>query len=116
MLAKYGRGSILFHLQYPIKLKWYECKRSFDFLTHSDIPLFLFDSVAIATNGKPGLLIFTFFPSSATILLIVWSANGDGSTSTKASFKVKLLNDDTYQLDSVTIIVSSFRQIEQGAH
>ena len=31
-------------------------------------------------------------------------------------FKVNLLNDDTYRYDSVTIIMSSFGQIDQGAH
>ena len=49
-----------------------------------------------------------FFSSSAAILLVVWSANG--------SSKVNLLNDDTYRCDSATIIMSSFGQIEQGAH
>ena len=53
-----------------------------------------------------------FFPSSAAILLVVWSANGDCS----ASSKVNLLNDDTYGCDSATIIMSSFGQIEQGVH
>ena len=48
-------------------------------------------------------------------LLVVWSANGNGSAlSSKASSKVNLLNDDHYRLVSVTIIVSSFKQIEQG--
>ena len=48
------------------------------------------------------------------ILLVVWSANGNGSALTSnASYRVNLLNDDTYRW---TIIVSSFRQIEQVAH
>ena len=48
------------------------------------------------------------------ILLVVWSVNGNGSALTsKASSRVNFLNDDTYQW---TVIVSSFRQIEQGAH
>ena len=35
---------------------------------------------------------------SAIILLVVWSANGNSSAFTsKASSKVNLLNDDTYQ-------------------
>ena len=71
-------------------------------------------------NGKPlfktslqaELLIFTFFPSSATILLVVWSANGDGY-SALTSPKVNLLSDDTYQWNWA---VSSFGQIEQGVH
>ena len=78
--------------------------------------LFLFDIVAIATNCKP----FSsgapqFFLSSAAIMLVVWSANGDCSA-LQASSKVNLLNDDTYQCNSVTIIMPSFKQIEQGAH
>ena len=52
-----------------------------------------------------------FFPSSAAILLAVRSANGDLT----ASSKVNLLNDDTYQCDSATIIMSSFGEIEQDA-
>ena len=48
-------------------------------------------------NGAPHI---HFFPSSAMILLVVWSANGDGSALTSmASSKVNLLNDDTYQWD-----------------
>ena len=39
-------------------------------------------------------------------------ANGDCS----ASSKVNLLNDNPYQCDSATIVMSSFGQIEQGAH
>ena len=54
------------------------------------------------------------FPSSAVILLVVWSADGDCSVG--ASSKVNLLNDDIYRCDSATIIMSSFEQIEQGVH
>ena len=65
-------------------------------------------------NLKAELLIF---PQFATILLVVWSAKGDGSALTsKASSKVKLLNDDICQWVSATIIVSSFKQVEQGVH
>ena len=60
---------------------------------------------------------------SVTILLVVWSTNGDGSAPTsKASSKVNLLNDDTYlpmgwcDHRYMTVIVSSFGQIEEGAH
>ena len=53
--------------------------------------LFLFDIVATLTNIKPLLKRAPqFFPSSAAILLVVWSANGDCS----ASSEVNLLNDD----------------------
>ena len=54
-----------------------------------------------------------FFPSSAAILLVVWSADDICS----ASSKVNLLNNDTYRCDSATIIIMlSFGQIEHGAH
>ena len=50
------------------------------------------------------------------ILLVVWSANGNSSVLTsKASFKVNLLNDDTYRGVCATVIVSSFGELEQGA-
>ena len=43
----------------------------------------------IFSSGAPHI---HFFPSSATILLIVWSANGNGSALTsKANSKVNLL-------------------------
>ena len=59
--------------------------------------------------------------SSPVLLLVVWTANGDGSAITsklasKASSKVNLLNNNTCQRNSATVIVSSFGQIEQGAH
>ena len=63
------------------------------------------------SSGAPHI---NFFPSSAIILLVVWSANGDGSAlaSKSPSSKVNLLNDDAY----ATIIVLPFGQIEQGVH
>ena len=65
-----------------------ETRRSFRvMLAHSVTPL----------HGTE-LLIFTIFPSSAMILLVVWSANGEGSALiSKASSNVNLLNYDTYQ-------------------
>ena len=43
--------------------------------------------------------------------------SGDGSAlSYKVSAKVSSLNDDTYRWDSVSVIVSSFGQIEQDVH
>ena len=45
--------------------------------------------------------------SSATILLVLWSANSDAPFQGK--FQVILLNDDTYQWNCAT---SSYRQIE----
>ena len=47
------------------------------------------------------------FSISAMILLVVWSANGDGSALTyKASSKTKFnfLNDDTYRWNCATVI------------
>ena len=91
---------------------WYVCKTCFEFVIPKTYLLF-FDIVAIATNSKSLLKqSSTILPSSAVILLVVWSANDDCS----ASSKVNLLNDNTYRCDSATIIISSFRQIEQGAH
>ena len=58
----------------------------------------------------------THSSSSEMILLVVRSANGDGSALTsKASSKVSLVNDSTYQWDCTTVIVSSFGQIKQSA-
>ena len=49
-----------------------------------------------------------FSPSSAMILLIVWSAFDDDSALTsKTSSKVNWLNDDTYHCVFVTVLVSS---------
>ena len=84
MLAKYGRGSI--SLQSPVTYQFeIECKRSFEFVTRKDLPLFFFDIVAIATNGNSLLKRSSSHSpvlQQATILLVVLSANGDGSAST----------------------------------
>ena len=81
-----------------------------------DLPLFLFDIVAIATNGKllpkqsssdsPVLQQFCLLSGlpMATVVLLL------------ASSKINSLNDNTYRFDSVTAMMSSFRQIEQGEH
>ena len=54
-----------------------------------------------------------FFSSFAMILLVVWSANGECSALTsKASFKVNLLNDYNYRWNCVTVMMSFFRRIE----
>ena len=81
MLAKCGIGSI--SLQSPATYQFEtECKRSFEFVMCEGLSLFLFDIIVIATNGKPLLkMSSSHSPSSATILLVVWSANGDGSAS-----------------------------------
>ena len=48
-------------------------------------------------NGKPVLKRSSLFLSQfATILLVVWSANGDGSALTSEASS-NLLNDDTYR-------------------
>ena len=48
--------------------------------------------ITLHSNGEPSsqaeLLTFTFFSSSATILLVVWSANGNNALTSKASPKV----------------------------
>ena len=78
MLAKYGRGSI--SLQSPATYQFEtECKTSFEFVMRKDLPLFLFDIIAIATNGEP---LLKRSSSNSLVLLVVWSANGDGSAST----------------------------------
>ena len=52
----------------------------------------------VRTSSQVELLIFTFFPSSAMILLVLWSADGNSSALTsKASSKVNSLNDDSYR-------------------
>ena len=49
------------------------------------------------------------------MLLVIWSANGDGSALTsKASSN--LLNDDTYRFICAGNCVIHPRQIEQGTH
>ena len=40
------------------------------------------------TNGEPSQAeLLTFFPSFATILLVIWSANGDGSAYFQGKFR-----------------------------
>ena len=75
-------------------------------LTAQDLSLFLFDIIAIATSGKLILQQFCLLSGLPMVTLVLLPA----------SSKVDLLNDDTYRLDSVTVSMSSFRQIEQGAH
>ena len=67
----------------------------------------LFDIVAITTNGKPLL-------NSSPVLQRFCLLSGL-STATVVP-EVNLLNDDPYRCDSAAIIMSSFGQIEQGAH
>ena len=75
-------------------------------------------------NGEPLLKrssSHSHISQSATILLVVWSANSDAwwcsyVLPSKASSKVNLLNGDTYRWGCVTVIGSSFGQIEQGVH
>ena len=73
--------------------------------------LFLFDIIAIETNGKPLLKrrssILPQFCSDSDCCLV---CQRDFS----ACSKVNLLNDDTYRCDSATIIMSCFGQIEQS--
>ena len=64
------------------------------------------------SSGAPHI---HFFPSSATIVLVVRSANGDATVVLLLPRSI-LLNDDTYRWNCATLIVPSFGQIEQGAH
>ena len=49
-------------------------------------------------NGEPLLKRSSFLSQFAMILLVVWSAIGDGSALTTSKASSNLLNDDTYQL------------------
>ena len=49
------------------------------------------------------------------MLLVIWSANGDGSALT-AKVSSNLLNDDTYRFICAGNCVIHPRQIEQGTH
>ena len=105
---------VAFHLnlQKPINLKWYEFWTSFEFVM-AKTSLFLFDIVAIATNGKPLL------KWSSSSFPQFCSLSGLPTVTVvlpRPSSKVDLLNDDTYLCDSVTIMMSSFGQRERGAH
>ena len=51
--------------------------------------------ITLHANGKPLLKLNSSFYPFAMILLIVWSANGDGSVLTSKTSS-NLLNDDTY--------------------
>ena len=118
MLEKYGRGSI--SLQSPVT---YQNGTNAREVTHIDLPLFLFDIVALATNS-----ISLLKRSSSHIQVLQQFCLLSGLPMVPVVLlplrfyflrhvpKVNLLNDDTYRLDSGTVIMSSFRQIEQGAH
>ena len=57
----------------------------------SPLPCMLYGEPLLKRSSSHSLL-----PQSTTILLVVWSANSDGSALTsKASSKVNLLNNDT---------------------
>ena len=60
------------------------------------------------TSSKAELLIITFFPSLQTILIVVWSANGDSNALTSEASH-NLLNDDTCRCVCAS---NSVRQIE----
>ena len=48
-------------------------------------------------NGEPLLMWSSFLSQFAMILLVVWSAIGDGSALTTTKTSSNLLNDDTYR-------------------
>ena len=94
-----------FYLQKPINLK---LSVSFEFVTRKDLPLFLFDIVMIATNGK---LLLKWISSHSPVLQQFCLLSGLPMVMVvllPASSKVNSLNDDTYRLDYVTVIMSSF--------
>ena len=103
MLAECGRDSISIQSPVTCQVETVSCKRNFEFVTQ--LPLFLFDIIARAILFSSRA--FTFFPSSATLVLVVWSANGDGSYLSVLVSRVNcpyfsedssnLLNDDTYR-------------------
>ena len=94
-----------FYLQKPINLK---LSVSFEFVTCKDLPLFLFDIIVIATNDK---LLLKWISSHSPVLQQFCLLTGPPIAMVvllPASSKVNLLNDDTYRLYSVTVIMSSF--------
>ena len=75
--------------------------------------LFLFDILAIATNGKPLL------KRSSSILPVLQRfclLSGLPMATVVPVPRSIYLNDDPYRCDSATIMMSSFGQTEQGAH
>ena len=60
-------------------------------------------------NGEPLLKRNSFLSQFAKILLVVWSANGDGSALTTSEASSNLLNDDTLTDAFVRVIVSFSR-------
>ena len=106
MLAECGRGSISLQSPVTYQVETDQCKRSFESVMPDCVTTIPFDILvtAIQTSSQ------AFFPSSATILLVVWSANSDvmvvlftsnaSSNSLNngdAPFQVNLLIDDTYR-------------------
>ena len=70
-------------------------------------------------NAEPVLKlhIFTFLPSPLQFCFsVLQTAMAVLSLSRLVSSMINLLNDDIYRRVCVTIIVSSFREIEQGVH
>ena len=95
-----------FNLQYPINLKWYECKTSFEFVIYKNLPRYSFLTSSRKqimgnrfSSGAP-----QFFPSSAAICLL---SGLPTATVVCSSGQVNLINVDTYRCDSATIIMSS---------
>ena len=77
---------------------------SFEFVTCKDLPLFLFYIVAIAGNSK---LLLKWNSSHSPVLQQFCLLSGLAMATVvllPASSKVDLLNDDTYRLDSATVI------------
>ena len=65
------------------------------------------------TNSEPLLKRCSF--RFQTILIVVWSANCDGSALTTSKASSNLLNDDTYRCFCAGTLCHPSGQIEQGA-
>ena len=78
--------------------------------------IYLFDIVAIVTNGKPLLKQSSSFSVLQQFCLLSGLPTPTVVRSPGPCSNVNLLNEDTYQCNSATIIMSSFGQIVQVAH
>ena len=79
MLAECGRGSISLQSSVTYQVETDQCKRSFESVYNARLTSIPFDILAIAIQNSSQAELLAFFPSSATILLVVWSANGDAT-------------------------------------
>ena len=78
MLAECGRGSISLQSPVTYQVEMDQFKRNFESVT-PDLLHIPFDILATAIQTSSQAELLAFFPSSATILLIVWSVNSDAT-------------------------------------